>query len=224
MTTKRVSANRLVASRVKGFVCIVSILLLSACAHVEVEVEEPIEITPPEPVEPAGWQVLKKQRQSIKSWELRGRLGLQTEYNGGSLDFNWRQDGDDYVIRMIAPMGQGTFLISGDSQSATIRAPGGKSRFIENPDAMFKSTIGVDLPIAALRDWVRGVPASSLELDSREWDEQGMLHIIEQAGWHIEMSNNLGENVPLPHKIYINREDQPELDIRLVLRQWMIDN
>ncbi len=212
--------------RLKSLAVSTLLLLLAACAHVDVEqapaVEE--EVVPPEPVQPADWPVSRQQRQAIHSWELRGRLGIQTEHNGGSLDINWKQDNNDYVIRMIAPMGQGMYLISGDMQSARIKLPNGKTRIIENPDAMFESALGVKLPVAALRDWVRGIPASSLAVDFIKWDEQGLLHIVDQDGWHVEMSNNIGDTIALPYKIYINREDNPDLDIRLVLRQWMVDN
>ncbi len=212
-----------VAFMLKRIFPAVILLLLAGCAHFDIGVEKPI-AKPPGSVEPANWSVTKKQRQAIKSWELRGRLGIQTKNTGGSLDLNWRQDGDEYVIRLLAPMGQGGYLISGNLQFATIRMPDGKIRVLDNPDTLFKSVLGVNLPVSALRDWVRGLPAASLPLARIRWNQQGLLHIVDQAGWHVEMSNDLGEKIHLPYKIYLSREDRPELEIRLALRQWMIDN
>ncbi|HHO60097.1 MAG TPA: outer membrane lipoprotein LolB [Thiotrichales bacterium] len=216
---------RYASAAVKPLTTLFLLLALTACANVAVDVEdEPEFVEPPRPAPPASWPATKKQREAINSWELRGRLGVQTAETGGSMDLNWRQDGDEYVIRLLAPMGRGSYLISGNMQSAIIRMPDGKRRVVENTASLFQSVLGVELPVSALRDWVRGVPAASLSLDSISWDEHGLLHVVEQAGWHVEMNNNLGVKVKLPHKIHLTREDQPELDIRLALRQWMIDN
>lgn len=201
----------------------VSLLLLaSACTQLEVKQEAPAAVA--KPVQPAGWQAAKKQRMAIRSWELRGRLGVQTENNSGTLDLTWQQDGDEYVIRLLAPMGQGTYLITGNEYSAILRLPSGKKRIISNPDALFHDSLGVDLPLSALRDWVRGVPAASLPVDEIRWNKKGLLRQINQNGWHVEMSNYLGSKVLLPYKIYLSRDDKPDLSIRLALRQWMIDN
>ncbi len=207
----------------KYIVYLFMLVFVTGCSEMQVAPEEAI-VKPAKPAVPVNWPRIKKQRQAIKSWELRGHLGIQTADNGGSLDLDWRQDDDDYVIRLLAPLGQGSYLISGDSHSATIRMPDGKIRVVDNPDLMFKSVLGVQLPISALRDWVRGLPAASLPLTDIRWNKQGLLHIVDQAGWHVEMVHNLGDKIRLPYKFYLTREDRPELDIRLALRQWMIDN
>jgi len=202
---------------------IVCLLFLpGACAQPGVKEESPIAVA--KPIQPTSWPAAKKQRMAIRSWELRGRLGVQTENNSGTLDLIWQQDGDEYVIRLLAPMGQGTYLISGNEYSAVLRLPNGKKRIISNPDALFNDSLGVDLPLSALRDWVRGIPASSLPVDKIRWNKKGLLRQIDQNGWHVEMSNYLGNKVLLPYKIYLSREDNPDLSIRLALRQWMIDN
>jgi len=217
------SDSRLVLANGK-YLVLMAALLLGGCSHLETEEEPLAEVVPPKPVEPVNWEITKQQRQAINSWELRGRLGIQTEHNGGSLDINWKQDGDDYVIRLLAPMGQGTYRIHGDKYSASIKMPNGKTRYIDQPNQMFNEALGVSLPLDALKDWVRGVPASSLKLDYAKWDDKGLLHVVRQEGWHVEMSNHFGETLPMPYKIYIDREDMPDLDIRLVLRQWMVDS
>jgi len=220
---KNISGCSFVGANGKSFI-LATMLLLSGCAHVDEEAELPADVVPPKPVEPVNWQATKLQRQAINSWELRGRLGIQTEHNGGSLDINWKQDGNDYVIRLLAPMGQGTYRIHGDKYSVSIKMPNGKTRYIDQPNQMFNEALGVSLPLDALKDWVRGIPASSLTLDYAKWDDKGLLQVVRQEGWHVEMGNNFGETLAMPYKIYIDREDMPELDIRLVLRQWMVDS
>lgn len=61
-------------------------------------------------VAPVDWDAVVHQKNKIQSWEIKGRVAIQTEEDGGTLDLFWNQDEDDYAIRLVAPMGQGHFL------------------------------------------------------------------------------------------------------------------
>lgn len=175
-------------------------------------------------IEPAGWMAEQQMRAQIQTWEIRGRLGVQTENNGGTLDIIWKQSDQDYSIRLIAPLGAGTYLVQGNSSTAEIRFPDGEKKIVNNVNDIFTSTLEVDLPVNALKDWVRGLPAKELTVEQISWNEQGLLNKMKQSGWNIEMKKYMGNNILLPHVIYLSRDDNTELDIRLALRQWLIDN
>lgn len=174
--------------------------------------------------EPDGWAEQQQQRQQIKVWEVRGRLGVQTEATGGSVDLIWKQSNQDYSIRLILPLGVGNYLIQGNGQRAVIRYPNGRKRLVSNIDNIFSSILGVSLPVSAIRDWIRGLPARSFSVETIQWNDQGLLDAIKQSGWTVEMADYAGNELLLPHSVYLSREDDEELDIRLVLRQWLIDS
>jgi len=189
-------------------------LIIASCATVKEQTT----------IEPAGWVAEQKKRAQIKTWEIRGRLGVQTENNGGTMDIIWKQSDQDYSIRLIAPLGAGTYLVQGDNSYAEIRFPDGEKKIVNNVDAVFSSMLEVDLPVHALKDWVRGLPAKALTVEQISWNEQGLLDRIKQSGWNIEMKKYTGNKILLPHAIYLSRDDNAELDIRLALRQWLVDN
>jgi len=189
-------------------------LIVASCATVKEQTT----------IEPAGWVAEQQIRQQIKAWEIRGRLGVQTESNGGTLDIIWKQSDDDYSIRLMAPLGAGTYLVQGDSGFAEIRFPDGEKKIVNNVNDVFTSTLEVDLPVNALKDWIRGLPAKTLSVDDINWNEQGLINKIKQSGWNIEMKKYSGKKILLPHAIYLSRDDNIELDIRLLLRQWLVDN
>jgi len=197
-------------------------LLLASCATTQEQVttEPPVDPT----AEPSTWAAEQQQRLQIKNWEIRGRLGVQTETSGGSLDLIWKQAEEEYSIRLIAPLGAGNYLIQGDDTFARIHFPDGRKETVDNVDDIFSTTLEVDLPIAAVKDWIRGLPAGSMPVQDMQWNGQGLLHTVEQSGWNVEMNKYTGSKISLPHVIYLSRDDDAELDIRLVLRQWLIDN
>lgn len=209
-----------------SFPLIVSLICLSlvSCATIEEQsAQEPL-IKEPATTEPPNWLAEQKKRQKIKTWEIRGRLGVQTEGNGGSVDITWKQSEQEYSIRLIAPLGAGNYLILGNDEYADVRFPDGSKETIDNVDQAFASTLQVDLPVTAIRYWLRGLPAKGLPVTSISWNNKGLINRIKQSGWNVEMKKYMGAKILLPHSIYLSRDDDPELDIRLVLRQWLVDN
>jgi outer membrane lipoprotein LolB len=173
---------------------------------------------------PENWLQTVAQRQQLASWKLTGRLGIQTESNGGSLDLFWNQQNEAYKIRLIAAMGQGTILIKGDAHGVMLRTDEGVT-YADNADELLTSSLGVSVPLSGLHDWLRGVPVADRPVQKQLWDEQGQLYKLVQDGWTIEMSayKKVGEYI-LPHDFYLSRKDQPELGIRLVIQQWTLGN
>lgn len=171
---------------------------------------------------PDNWLQTVAQRQQLSSWKLAGRLGMQTETNGGSLDLFWNQQDDVYKIRLISAMGQGTILIQGDALGVSLRTNEGEA-YAENADDLLASSLGVSVPLSGLRDWLRGVPATDRPVQKQLWNDQGQLHKLVQDGWNIEMSayKKVGKHL-LPHAFYLDRDDQPELEMRLLIRQWTL--
>ncbi len=201
-------------------VLVLGSLLLASCATIEEQQESGEVVSTP----PAGWNKQQQQRKQIQLWELRGRLGVQTETEGGTMDIIWKQSGDEFSIRLIAPLAAGTYLVQGDNTLAEIRYPDGKKRIIDNIDGVFAATLDVDLPVSAVKDWIRGLPASALPVEQISWNSRGLLHTIKQGGWNVELKKYTGTKILLPHALYLTRDDNEELDIRLILRQWLIDN
>lgn len=174
---------------------------------------------------PENWPQTVAQRQQLSAWKLTGRLGIQTEKEGGSLDLFWNQQGDSYKIRLIAALGQGTILIQGDAGGVILKTAEGEV-YADNADELLASSLGVAVPVSGLRAWLRGIPAEDLPVQRQSWSTQGQLHRLVQGGWNIEMSEyKKVEAQMLPHAFYLGRDDQPELAIRLLIRQWtLFDN
>ena len=194
-------------------------LILVSCATVKQQLVEKEQVI----AEPAGWAVEQHKRQQIKIWEVRGRLGVQTETNGGSVDIIWKQSDKDFSIRLIAPLAAGSYLIQGNSDFSEVRFPDGRKEVVSSIDDVFSSALEIDLPASAVKDWIRGIPAKSLSIENISWNDQGLLDRIKQSGWNVEMKKYTGNGILLPHAIYLSRDDNVELDVRLLLRQWLID-
>jgi outer membrane lipoprotein LolB len=185
--------------------------VLTACGHVQ---EKTFQV-------PDDWESQQAHNGTIDSWYIQGRLGVQAEHQGGSLDVFWNQQGEHYQVRLIAPMGQGAFFVDGDQRRVTLTNADGITQTSSSADQLFSQSLGVSLPLASLQRWLRGLPAEGDA--SLQWNDQGQLNIVEQGGWRVEMSRYRPEaDFNLPHAFYLSRADQPELMVRLLLRSWQL--
>jgi len=120
------------------------VLLLSACAQVEVKAPEgPLE------------------------FDLAGRIAARYRDDAFSGIVTWRHapGGDEMLIS--TPMGQGVARIVREGDAIVITTAEGRQVSDRDGEALTERVLGFRLPLAGLADWVRGRPAPALE--QRGW-------------------------------------------------------
>ena len=198
-------------SVVRFLLVYILVSILSSCASVSEQVSQ----------QPADWETRLQQHQQINDWTIKARLGVQTEFEGGSFDVFWQQLADVYEIRLIAPLGQGAVQIAGDNGGVTIRLADGQTEYSQDADELFAAMTGLSIPVSGLQDWLRGMPILGEEIQNISWNEHGQLYKLEQRGWRVEMDRYKAiTGYDLPHAYYLEREDSPELSVRLLVREW----
>jgi len=176
--------------------------------------------------EPAGWKQQQKKLSQLQSWTISGRISVQTEYEGGQADYRWQQHNKtDYDIRLLAPMGAGTTLINGRSNGVSLKTSSGDELFDTDVDKLMLRLNGWPVPVSGLQYWVKGLPAPGSQFEISKWNESGQPAVMLQDGWLIELRKykKLGE-LNLPGKLFINRQNGEEVDVRLIIRQWQLNS
>lgn len=178
-----------------------------------------------EPVLNVNWLQQQKQLSELQNWTIKGRISVQTEYEGGQADYTWQQHNQsDYDIRLQAPMGAGTTLISAREQGVSLKTSSGDELFDTDVDKLISKLNGWPLPVNGLRYWVKGMPAADSDYKITQWNEQGLAEVMLQDGWRIEFKKYRDiKGFVLPGKLFINRQKGEEVDVRLIIRQWQMD-
>ena len=186
-------------------------VLLHACTYTVEQVA----------TEPEGWQQRIEHNSTINAWTVQARLGIQSETEGGSFDLYWEETPAAYNIRMIAPMGMGAAQIRGDKNGVSLKMADGREQFSDDADELFATMTGLTLPVNGLRDWIRGMPMHDVALNNPVWNAHDQLHKLSQVGWRVEMNKyRKVDTFELPHAFYLEREEGPELAVRLLVRRW----
>lgn len=135
--------------------------------------------------------------------------GKQQALQGG---FSWLDDGRRFVLDLTNPLGSTQARVQGRPGNATLEKSDGTLLYAADPDALAEEALGSRIPVAGLRDWLRGrlpqrPPATDVERDA----EQHLAAFL-QGGWQARLSryDSLG-----PQVLMLERQEPGR---RIVLR------
>ena len=188
------------------------VLFLSACAPLY---EKSYSAKDPS----IGWQERQAQFRQLTKWQMVGRVSIAQDKKAWNAGINWHENNGVYRIKMMGPFSQGGFHLDGTPKQVILTLSDGKTVASSSPQALLTETFNLNLPLSALRSWLKGLPyQGGTPYKSIEIDNQGRLKYIEQQGWKInyQQYKTYGQR-QMPSKIFMSH---PELSMRLVVDNW----
>lgn len=145
-------------------------------------------------------------------WRLEGRLAVRAGGEGGSGRLDWRQQGDEFRVRLTAPVTGRGWALEGGPGTARLDGLDGGPLAGDDPEALLAAATGWEIPLAALGWWVRGGRAPGpAEL---AFGPDGRLASLQQQGWTVEYREWDGDR---PRRVFARRG---EASVRLVVDTW----
>ncbi len=147
---------------------------------------------------------------------MQGRVAISNGNQGGNARVDWIERGvRDYSVTLSAPVTRQSWRLDVANGQATISGIEGGPR--SGPDAglLLREATTWDIPIDALRWWVRGQTAPMPAATRYVFAADGALIGLDQNGWRIQFERT-GEDL-LPKRITATRGDSR---VRLVIDQW----
>ncbi len=154
----------------------------------------------------------------VLSWYINGRVGIKTDQQSGSASIFWQQTGANYEMRIVAPLGQGTYIFTGSPEGVQMRGPDELLLFADTPEELMQTGLGWSVDLRGLRYWVRGIPAPDMAYKQLSLDGSGRLGYLDQSGFSIEIQRYATvEDLVLPEKLVIN---SPDLQLKMLIKNW----
>jgi outer membrane lipoprotein LolB len=139
---------------------------------------------------------------------------------GWSGEFVWTWTAPSYQLSLQGPLHQQGALIEGDASGVRARLANGAEVTAPDAETLLAQQLGVSLPVTQLRAWVLGIPAADLAIDTLQFDAEGRLQVLEQAGWRVEYQAHQAVGAwYLPKRLTLNYE---AIQARLVLDAWRV--
>lgn len=184
----------------------------------------------------AQWQQNKDRLATIKSWNLRGKMGVRTGPKGGSATLKWQYSNLEQRIELYGPFGGGRVIITVDSNGAVLRDTKGAVIHGETASEVLYQRLGWQVPFDHLADWARGLPGEGAT--DVVIDEQGRLKHLVQDNWEVKYQSyrdieSTVNDLVLPSRITVSAipgtmevfSDRGEylgdqLNVKVILKRW----
>jgi outer membrane lipoprotein LolB len=162
------------------------------------------------------WQAQQEHLEELTTWILAGKAGLRTPQESTSANLDWSQHPHYYRLLISGPFGTGRSTLEGREGRFSLTSAEGRFE-AESPEALMQQQLGWSLPVGALSDWIRGLPAEHSEY-RLETDALGFPLRLQQDGWRIDYRDwTLVESLWLPRRLVMEYDD---LRVTLVVTDW----
>lgn len=186
-------------------------MMVTACSTVAV--------APPSTPTNTSWKDRQASLEKLQSWQMNGKIAVQTANDSGSASIDWRQRAGNYIVSIIAPLGAGSMTLTGSDGRASLRTSDGKSMTAGSPESLLAKGWGFNVPVSYLRYWVRGLPVPGLAARS-QFDAYNRLTSLSQQGWHVQyLSYTRAGSYELPSRIDISSSS---LRTKLMVYDWQV--
>lgn len=168
----------------------------------------------------ASWDTHRDQLSKLTSWRASGRISVRLNNHAWSATLQWQQQQQKYFLRLIAPLGQGTYEITGNKTGVLLRTAKNKIYKANDPETLMQSNFGWSVPLTGLIYWIRGLPKPGTRTELLSLDDLGRITDLAQSGWRVSYSayNETG-GYDLPGRITLQND---KLKVRLVIKNWKI--
>ena len=169
----------------------------------------------------ARWQQRRDRISTIARFSFNGRLALRTARDALNARIQWRQDGDEYRIRLGGLIGEAAVEIRGGPAGVELLDRDGVHH-ADSPESLLHEHLGWSFPLQGLRYWVLGITVPGASVGRLDLDHQGRPLLLLQSGWRIvyRRYSEVGDLV-LPERLDL---DRAELEARLVVGRWTIED
>ena len=157
---------------------------------------------------------------SVLSWEIKGRVAVKNDKESGTVTLFWNQKLDEYELRFIAPLGQGTYILTGSEAGVVMQTAKESIIKANSAEQLLRETLGWDVHLDGLKYWIRGLPEPNINYSNLLLDDKGRLTNLEQSGFHISVSSYINQgDISLPEKIKIKSD---KIQLKVAIQNWNI--
>lgn len=194
-----------------GLLVVLLGVLLASCAT------RPPIVTPAAPL--LDWPQRRALLQDLSRFDLKGRIAVAAGDEGFTAGLRWQQRDTDALIELDGPFGIGGLQLRVHGEALELTTSRGERLDGAAARTELERRLGFELPLTALRYWVRGVPDPATEAAEQLAAQAPRLAGLEQSGWRIEYPTYV--DVPsageLPGRLTVSRDSTR---LRLVIERW----
>jgi len=158
----------------------------------------------------------------LNAWNIKGRISVISTEDSWNGTLNWSQDSDNYEIRIIGPLGQGSLHIKGDKNTVTLQTSD-KKKPVTAPsaEALLEKQMGWQMPVSELKYWVKAIPNPHGNFKDAKFDKLGRPVSFTQSGWFVQFFKyQKFKGFDMPRKVYLEND---RFKIKMIIKRWELE-
>ena len=201
----------------KKFLYLLFIMTLSGCTQLQYSsTDGAAELTP------IPWEQHQQQLQELSIWSLSGKLAIFINKDRQSVNLHWQQQGENYTIQLTSFIGTRILLITKNEEGVEIIDNDDKKYTGQDANQLIKElSPGLDLPISALQQWVKGNPVNASYQLNAQQQVSNLLGQDNNSGlWTVDYQQYKPfSTYYLPSKLNLKRGN---IRVKIAINQWKI--
>ncbi|MCZ2720606.1 lipoprotein insertase outer membrane protein LolB [Marinomonas sp. 15G1-11] len=156
----------------------------------------------------------------ITQWETVGRVGIRTEEDALSGNFNWFHNNSKFDLSIIGPFGQGSTHLAQISPGNVelkyndVEVNGTSAR------TLLSEQFGWQFPVEQVSYWIKGLPSPNSPYEIQNGFNSDRAEEIIQDGWTVTYKEYTEvDGLELPSKL---QASNPPYRVNLIITQWTI--
>ncbi|MBT3346979.1 MAG: outer membrane lipoprotein LolB [Thiotrichales bacterium] len=183
-----------------------------------------------------SWEERREKLSMVQQWSVEGRAAFQIkvkefgsaesgrETRGGQSGFRWSQlisAGEKrQKFNLTGLLGAGALQLESTPTEAILIDSDGNAHLGEDPEQLLYEVSGWRFPLSEAVEWVKGIPATGVAVESLKLDSQNRVKELAQSGWVLNIKRYQTVNgVDLPALLTIKRKD---VKVTLRISRWLI--
>ena len=161
----------------------------------------------------------KQNIEALEYWRARGKFSYRSSEVTETGNFDWRQRGQSYQLRLFGPLGMGSIKISGGPNLVRIQT-GDQDISSDQPLSLLYRMTGIEIPLNSMPMWLTGKPASRSP-SNISLDDKGRIQSFFERQWLLNYSDYRevdGRQVPTAVAAY-----KDGINLRMLVHTWKAD-
>jgi len=158
--------------------------------------------------------------EAISHWETSGRVGIRTENDAISGNFDWQKTPSTFSLNIIGPFGQGATSLKKTTEGKVTLAYENTQVTGTSAAELLQQELGWAFPVEQVTYWIRGLASPYLPARIERYSSTDNISNIKQDGWVISYRKFSQVNgLLLPQRMQVSN---PPFNVNLIINQWTI--
>lgn len=182
--------------------------------------------TTPDSQTPVEWQQHQHKLAELKHYLVTGKIGYLSPQQRESFNFQWRRSDQNSQLRLTTFLGQTILSLSISPQGAIVETYDDRTLSGANADELIHQLTGLNLPVAALQNWLVGNP---IQADHYQFNATHTLAALQtkinDQVWQLDYLHYRDETfgktlLPLPTQLKLQQQDTT---LNIVISKWVLN-